>query len=203
MERAAAATLDAYGYVDVLVGNAGVTDMALAWDLPEAWWDVMIDVNLKGCFTMVRHLVPSMIARGRGGRVVLISSVAGLRGMAGLSHYCAAKWGVVGFAKALALELAPHRITVNTVHPTAVDTPLLRGMAQAAELPFDGFVSDVGSRNAIPIDLVTPDDVSNAVLWLASDEARYVTGQEMKVDAGMSLQGPARAQTDHERMSPG
>ncbi|HJK98603.1 MAG TPA: mycofactocin-coupled SDR family oxidoreductase [Polyangiaceae bacterium LLY-WYZ-14_1] len=187
MAAVAEEPLSRLGRVDVVVANAGITDMAKTWDLPEAWWDAMVDVNLKGCFTTVRHLLPAMIERRAGGRVILISSVAGLRGLAGLSHYCAAKWGVVGFAKALALELAPHRITVNTVHPTNVDTPLLTGMAEAAGIPFDGFRAEIGGRNALPVDLLPPEDVAKAVLWLASEDARFVTGQELKVDAGMTL----------------
>lgn len=187
MEAAVHEVLSALGRIDVLVCNAGITDMALSWDLPESWWDVTVDVNLKGCWLAVKFVVPAMLERGEGGRIVMTSSVAGLRGMAGLSHYAAAKHGVVGLARSLALELAPHRITVNTVHPTNVDTPLLDGMADAAGLERDAFKAEIGRANVLPVGRVDPDDVAQAVLWLASDEARYVTGQALAVDAGRLL----------------
>lgn len=187
MERAVGAALDALGRIDVLVCNAGITDMCQARDLPEDWWDAMVDVNLKGCFTAVRHALPAMIDRGEGGRIILVSSTAGQRGLAGLSHYCAAKFGVVGFAKSLALEVAEHGITVNTIHPTGVDTALVPGMAAAASIDLDGFVARVTRDHALPVGLLPPEAVSDAVLWLASDAARYVTGQEMNVDAGRLL----------------
>jgi SDR family mycofactocin-dependent oxidoreductase len=187
MERAAQEALGHFGHVDIVVCNAGITDMALSWDLPEAWWDAMVDVNLKGCWLTTKYLVPAMIARGEGGRIVMTSSVSGLRGLAGLAHYAAAKHGVVGFARSLALELAPHRITVNTVHPTNVDTPLLDGMADAAKLDRAAFRAEIGKNNVLPVDAIDPEDIANAVAWLVSDEARFVTGQTLAVDAGMLL----------------
>ena len=187
MEAAVEQALETFGHIDILVGNAGICDMANTWDITEAWWDMMVDVNLKGCWTAVKCIVPHMIARNRGGRIILTSSVAGLKGMPGLAHYCAAKWGVVGLAKTLAQEVAPYGITVNTLHPTNVDTPLICGMAEAARIPLDEFKAQIGANNLLSVQLVEAQDLANAALWLASDEARYVTGQELKVDAGMML----------------
>ncbi len=187
MEEAAQQTLDTFDHIDILICNAGVCDMATTWDITETWWDIMVDINLKGCWTAIKCIVPRMIAQNRGGRIILTSSVAGLKGMAGLAHYSAAKWGVVGLAKTLALEVAQYGITVNTLHPTNVDTPLISGMAQAADIPLADFKAAIGQNNLLPVPLVEAQDLANAALWLASDAARYVTGQELKVDAGLML----------------
>lgn len=187
VEAAVRQALEAFGHIDIVLCNAGITDMANSWDLTEEAWDIMVDVNLKGCWLPTRYALPSMIERGKGGRIIMTSSIAGLRGLAGLAHYCAAKHGVVGLARAIALEVAPHGITVNTVHPTNVETPLIDGMADAAGLSRDAFRAEISGLNAMPVGLVEPRDISDAVLWLASDAARYVTGQTLGVDAGMLL----------------
>jgi len=187
MEAAAEQTVAQFGHIDILICNAGVADMALSWDLTEEWWDTMLDVNLKGYWLAVKYVVPQMLAQGTGGRIIMTSSVAGLRGMPGLAHYCAAKWGVVGLAKSLALEVAKYGITVNTLHPTGVNTALISGMAEAAGIPREQLVEQLYADNALPVRLVEPQDIANVALWLASDEAGHVTGQEMKVDAGRTL----------------
>ena len=186
VEAACRATLEAFGKIDILVCNAGITDMANSWDLTEDQWDIMIDVDLKGCWLPTKYVIPAMIAR-KAGRIIMTSSVAGVRGLAGLAHYSAAKHGVVGLARAIALEVAPYGITVNTVHPTNVDTPLLDGMADAASLDRGAFRAYIAKNNVIPTPTVAPEDIAHAVLYLASDEARYVTGQALAVDAGMLL----------------
>lgn len=187
MEAAVQQTVHALGRIDILVCNAGVADMAHTWDITEEWWDDMLDINLKGYWLASKYVVPQMIEQGTGGRIIMTSSVAGLKGMAGLAHYCAAKWGVVGLAKSLALEVAAYGITVNTLHPTAVDTPLISGMVAAAGVSTEQFLQQRREDNLLAVQLIDAQDVANAALWLASDEARYVTGQEFKVDAGMVL----------------
>lgn len=187
MERAVRETVEQLGHIDILVCNAGIADMALAWDITEEWWDIMLDVNLKGCWLAIKYTVPYMLARNRGGRILITSSVAGLRGEPGMAHYCAAKWGLVGLAKSLAQELSPHNITVNTLHPTAVNTEIINGMAKAASMAKDDLVDFIFTSHALPVKLIEATDVASAALWLASDEARYVTGHTLKIDAGRML----------------
>lgn len=187
MEAAVQQTIQTFGHIDILVCNAGIADMALTWDVTESWWDMMLEVNLKGYWLAVKYVVPPMIERRKGGRIIMTSSVAGLRGMPGLSHYCAAKWGVVGLAKSLALEVAQFGITVNTLHPTGVNTALINGMAQAAGMPREALIEHLYANNLLPVHLVEPQEIANAALWLVSDEASHITGQELKVDAGMLL----------------
>jgi len=187
MEAAVNKTIEAFGHIDILVCNAGIADMALCWDVTEDWWDTMMDVNLKGYWLAVKYIVPHMIEQKRGGRIIMTSSTAGLRGEPGLSHYCASKWGVVGLAKSLAHEVAKYDITVNTLHPSAVDTDIITGMAKAASMEKQELVDFVVLTNLLPVQLLDSQDVANAALWLATDEARYITGQKMKVDAGRML----------------
>lgn len=187
MERVVAATIAEFGHIDILVCNAGIADMALTWDITEEWWDIMIDVNLKGYWLAVKYVVPHMLARQKGGRIIMTSSVAGLRGEPGMAHYCASKWGVVGLAKSLAHELSEHGITVNTLHPTAVDTAIITGMAEAASMATEDLVTFIASHHAMPVKLLATTDIANAALWLASEEARYVTGHTLNVDAGRML----------------
>ena len=135
-----------------------------------------------------------MIEAGRGGSIVLVSSVAGLKGIPNIAHYSAAKHGLVGLMRTLANELAPHRIRVNTVHPTNVATPMVINdttfRAFRPDLPDpseEDSLEAMTLMNAIPVPWVDPVDVSNAVLWLASDESRYVTGVALPIDAGMTI----------------
>lgn len=187
MEAAVKQTVASLGRIDILVCNAGIADMALAWDITEEWWDIMLDVNLKGCWLATKYVVPHMLAQGGGGRIIMTSSVAGLRGESGMAHYCASKWGVVGLALSLAQELAPHNITVNTLHPTGVNTDIITGMAKAAEMAREDLVDFIFLNHTMPVKLIEADDVAEAALWLATDEARYVTGMKLKVDAGRML----------------
>ena len=104
-----------------------------------------------------------------------------------MAHYCASKWGVIGLAKSLAQELSQYGITVNTLHPTGVNTDLIGGMAEAAQIPRQELVDFISLGHALPVKLVEVEDVARAALWLASDEARYITGQQLNVDAGRML----------------
>jgi SDR family mycofactocin-dependent oxidoreductase len=182
LRAAVDAAYDELGGLDVLAANAGVLSFAPAWELTDEAWDVVLDVNLKGIWNTVRAAVPRMIEAGRGGSLILTSSAAGIRGHIGYAHYVASKHGVVGLMKALSNELAEHNIRVNTVHPTGVsDTGMVpEGLSEA--MMADPLFGLAAMNPLAPF--VEPRDVSNAVLFLASDEARYVTGLQMTVDAG-------------------
>jgi (+)-trans-carveol dehydrogenase len=194
LRDAVRAGMERYGRLDVVVANAGTYSPGpVQWLTSEAW-DETIGINLTGVFNTVRAGVNRLIEQGEGGAVVITSSTAGLRGFYGSPAYNAAKHGVVGLMRSLALELAPNRIRVNTVHPTSVRTPMIindvfpRLVRMDLEHPT---VDDAGEfllpQQAIEVPWVEPGDISDAVLWLSSDEARYVTGVTLPVDAGALL----------------
>lgn len=172
-----------FGRLDIVSANAGIASFAEnAWTLEDDTWEEMLAVNLTGVWKTVKAAAPAMIAAGNGGSIILTSSTAGIKGMAGIAHYDAAKHGVVGLMRTLAIELAPHSIRVNTVHPTGVNTPMVVNDYMATFLETPDMAGNM--QNLLPVELVEPVDISNAVLWLASDEARYVTGVSLPVDAG-------------------
>jgi SDR family mycofactocin-dependent oxidoreductase len=173
-----------FGRLDIVCANAGIASIAEnAWSLTEDQWEEMIAVNLSGVWRTIKAAVPKMIEAGNGGSIVITSSTAGVKGMAGAGHYVTAKHGVVGLMRTLANELAPHSIRVNTVHPTGVNTPMVVNDLMAARLADPNTAGNM--QNALPVEMVEPVDISNAIVWLASDEARYVTGTTLPVDAGM------------------
>jgi SDR family mycofactocin-dependent oxidoreductase len=183
--------LSQFGHIDIVCANAGIFSSGPTWELSRQQWDDMIGVNLTGVWHTIKATVPSMLERGQGGSIILTSSTAGMRGFAGFAHYVAAKHGVVGLMRTLANELAPHMVRVNTVHPTSVNTDMIHNEAlyrvflPDAEHPTrEDFAQAFTPLNALPIPWVEPVDISNAVLWLASDESRYVTGVQLPVDAG-------------------
>ena len=173
------------GPVDIVLANAGIAPMSMQ-EKHEAWQDV-IDVNLTGVFNTVEIAIPSMIERGKGGAIVLTSSTAGINGIGGPTRgglgYTASKHGVVGLMRSYANNLAPHSIRVNSVHPTGVRTPMVVNDVMAEFLAQDPSLSEA-MANALPVDMVEPVDISNTILWLVSDDARYVTGVTVPVDAG-------------------
>jgi NAD(P)-dependent dehydrogenase (short-subunit alcohol dehydrogenase family) len=181
--RAVEATAARLGTVDVLFNNAGICAYGLAHELTEDAWDAMIDVNLKGVWMVASKVIPHMI-RQRSGVIVNNCSVAGLRGMERLSHYAASKWGVMGLTKSWAIELAPYGVRVVAVCPTGVDTPMNDGLA-ALEGASPLEIAERSAGNLLPVPLIAPDDVAEAVLFLASDGARQVTGSALVVDAGL------------------
>jgi NAD(P)-dependent dehydrogenase (short-subunit alcohol dehydrogenase family) len=181
--EAVRATVERLGGIDVLFNNAGICFYGLAHELTEAEWDAMLDINLKGPWIVARHVIPHMIAAGRG-VIVNNSSIAGLRGMARLSHYAASKWGLTGLTKSWAIELAPHGIRVVSIHPTAVDTPLNDGLA-ALEGATPREIAERSAGNLLPVPWIEASDVAEAVRYLVSDRARYLTGTELVIDAGL------------------
>src|ERR1700744_2281635 len=180
------------GHIDIVVANAGVASYAPALELDEQAGQTAIDIDLTGTWKTVKATVPAMLARGQGGSVVLTSSVAGLVGFANMAHYVSAKHGVTGLMRTLAIELAPHAIRVNSVHPGSVDTPMISNpVVREFFTGVKGATRDQAANaclrmNALPVPWVDPTDVSRAVLYLASDDSRFVTGTTMVIDAGMS-----------------
>ncbi len=174
------------GRLDIAVANAGICTVQ-PWDevTPQVWRDTL-DTNLTGVWNTCAAAIPHLITTG-GGSIVITSSTAGIKGLPFLQPYVAAKHGVVGIAKSLANELAKHRIRVNTVHPTGVDTPMASGLGGIAALAEREPLLGPIFMNTYPVEMVDARDISNAVLFLASDEARYVTGLELAVDAGNTI----------------
>jgi (+)-trans-carveol dehydrogenase len=184
------------GRLDIVSANAGIASYGPAAELDETTWQDMIDTNLTGVWHTAKAAIPHLKAGGHGGSIILTSSTAGLKAYQGLGHYVAAKHGVVGLMRTLALELAPDFIRVNSVHPTNVDTDMVQNAATyalfAPDLPEDQRTKQTlaprfQALNALPVPWVEPVDISNAVLWLASDESRYITGITLPVDAGTTI----------------
>jgi SDR family mycofactocin-dependent oxidoreductase len=180
------------GRLDIVCANAGIgTAPVAAWKMDESVWQTMIDINLTGVWHTAKVAIPHLIAGGNGGSIIITSSAAGLQAYQNIAHYVSAKHGVVGLMRTLALELAPHFIRVNSIHPTQVDTPMIQNeptwrlFRPDLEHPTEAdFAPASQAMNALPIPWVDPVDISNAVLYLASDESRYVTGVTLPVDAG-------------------
>jgi SDR family mycofactocin-dependent oxidoreductase len=180
------------GPIDVVVANAGLYSFAPGWELSEEQWDETINVDLKGVWITCKVSIPSMLTR-RSGKIICIASTAALKGMSNLAHYVAAKHGVLGLVKTLAIELAPYNINVNAVCPTSVDTTMCRNQAlydifaggPGPQATYEHMLNLMNQLNLFSDrDLLPPEAISSAVLWLASDEARYLTGCALPVDAG-------------------
>jgi SDR family mycofactocin-dependent oxidoreductase len=192
LQAAVDAGLAELGRIDIVCANAGIGSWAVAWEMTEQQWKDMIDINLSGVFNATRAALPSMVERGEGGSVVLTSSTAGLRAYANTAHYTAAKHGVIGLMKVLAQEAGPHRIRVNAVCPTTVRTPLVINdatfelFAPHLEHPTEDDVREpFESLNILPgVAWIEPEDVSDAVVFLCSDAAKYITGVALPIDAG-------------------
>ncbi|AMM19033.1 3-ketoacyl-ACP reductase [Frondihabitans sp. PAMC 28766] len=182
------------GRLDIVVSQAGISTPAPTLEMDEETWQTMIDVNLTGQWHTIKAAVPHIIDGGRGGAVVITSSLAALIANANTAHYSAAKAGLVGFMRVLAVELAPQSIRVNTIHPTTVNTdmilnePTYKLFRPDLENPTrEDFEVAALTLNKLPIAGVEPIDISNAVLYLVGDSGRYVTGTTHVVDAGGQL----------------
>jgi SDR family mycofactocin-dependent oxidoreductase len=183
--------VERFSGLDVVCATAGITSRGTALELGENVWRTMLDVNLTGVWHTCRAAAPHLIARGAGA-IILTNSIAGLRGLVGVAHYTAAKHGVVGLMRSLANELAPHNVRVNCVHPTNVDTPMIQNDAVRRAFRPDldrpptqaEFAEAARNMNMLAVPWVEAVDVANAALFLASDEARYITAVTLPVDAG-------------------
>ena len=195
VKAAVDAGVEQLGRLDIIIANAGIGNGGATLDKTgERDWTDMIDVNLSGVWKTVKAGVPHILAGGRGGSIILTSSVGGLKAYPHTGHYIAAKHGVVGLMRTFAVELGQHNIRVNSVHPTNVNTPLF--MNEGTMKLFRPDLQNPGPddmavvaqmMHVLPIGWVEAEDISNAVLFLASDEARYITGVTLPIDAGSCL----------------
>jgi NAD(P)-dependent dehydrogenase (short-subunit alcohol dehydrogenase family) len=179
---AVAAVEATFGRLDVLVNNAAVVTSAPYWEITEAEWGAVVDTNLSGVWRTTAAAA-GMLRHSPRGRIVNIASTGGVRAVAEFAHYVAAKHGVVGLTRAMAIELAADAVTVNAVLPGAVDSPMLAGLAEELGLP----VEDVHKRwlhDQLLVEVIGADEVTGALMWLLSDAARHVTGQCIAVDGG-------------------
>jgi SDR family mycofactocin-dependent oxidoreductase len=184
MDDAVARGRDEYGRLDVVIANAGIFSFGRLWEITEEQWQETLDVNLTGVFHTLKSTVPALIEQGDGGSIVIISSVAGLRGVPFAGHYVATKHGAVGLCRTLANELGEYRIRVNSIHPAGVLTPmnddpgLLELIAQHKDTLAPIFM------NALPYMMMEPEAISNMVAFLASDDSKYMTGVQIPIDMG-------------------
>lgn len=183
IKNAVDATIEAFGRIDVLFNNAGICAYGGAADLSEEEWDAMLDINLKGAFLTGKAVIPHLIRQGAG-VIINNSSIAGLRGMNRLSHYAASKWGLIGLTKSWAIELAPHNIRSVSIHPTGVNTPMNDGLAEL-EGATAIEIAERSAGNLLPVPWIEAEDVAESVLFLASDKARFITGSQFVIDAGL------------------
>ena len=184
LDAAVAAAVDALGGLDIVVANAGIVTWDRFWEMPEDKWQAMLDINLSGVWRTFRAAAPVLIEQGRGGSMIAISSVAGLKSLPAQAHYSAAKHGIVGLTKAAAIELGPFKIRVNSIHPWGVDTPMAHDPTVWRLIDENPtYRASYGSILTDP-QIADPGDISDAVVWLASDASRAVTGIQLPVDMG-------------------
>lgn len=190
MRAATDLALDTFGKIDIVVANAGIWTPGSVWEMDDQTWADMIDINLTGVFNTVRFAIPQMIER-KSGSLVLISSTCGVKALGWMPHYNSAKHGVMGLTRSLALDLGPYFVRANAILPSTVNTPMIhndpsyRIYRPDLENPTrEEAMSGFYAHNAMPLPYVEPEDVSQAVLFLASDASRYVTGIGLPVDLG-------------------
>lgn len=183
VEAAVTQAIETFGKIDILFNNAGICAYASIDKMTDEEWDSMIDINLKGPFNVTRSVSAHMI-KAKSGVIINNSSVMGLRGGNRLSHYSASKWGLTGLTKSWAIELAPHNIRVLSIHPTGVNTPMNDGLAEMeGATPLE--IAERSAGNLQPVPWIETEDVAQLVAYLASDKARYATGGQFVLDAGL------------------
>jgi SDR family mycofactocin-dependent oxidoreductase len=188
------AGLAEFGHVDIVVANAGIGGFAKSWELTDDAWHTVLDVNLMGVWHTAKAAIPTMREQGTGGSIICTGSCAGLKPFQNAVHYVAAKAAIIGLVKTIALEVADARIRVNAIHPTNCNTDMIKNQAiydlfrPDLEHPgVEDIMEGLTALNAWDEPWVQPIDISNAVLWLASDESRFVTGVQLPVDLGNSI----------------
>lgn len=199
VKRAVEIGLSEFDHIDIVCANAGIISYHFSWEIPEEAFDAVMGVNVKGVWNTVRAALPAMMSSGRGGSIILTSSSSGIRGLPMMGHYNASKHAVVGLMKTFANELGRFNIRCNTVHPGALagEGELISAMGNLDETPFQMFESypsqapggmvlrDTTSDDEwATLPSVCPEDISDAILWLASDLSRHVTGVQLPIDAG-------------------
>jgi NAD(P)-dependent dehydrogenase (short-subunit alcohol dehydrogenase family) len=172
-----------FGGIDILFSNAGIAAYGNSWELTEEQWDAMIEINLRGGWLVSKYVIPHLIEKKKG-VIIYNSSIAGLRGMNRMSHYSASKHGLVGLTKSQAIELAPYGIRVVSLHPTGVNTPMNDGLAELeGTTPIE--IAERSAGNLLPVPWVETSDIVAAVKYIASEDARYMTGNQFVLDAGL------------------
>ena len=184
LDAAVAEGVQAFGGLDVVVANAGISTWDRFWEMSEDKWQAMVDINLSGVWRTFKAAAPTMIARGRGGSMIAIASVAGIKSLPAQAHYSAAKHGVVGLTKSAAIELGEYGIRVNSIHPWGVQSPMVEdpnvGLVLGAHPDYAKSFGSILSS----LQVADPSDISDAVVYLASDMSRCVTGIQLPVDMG-------------------
>jgi len=172
--------LDVFGRIDILVNNAGISRDGVCWKMTEEQWDRVIEVNLKGYFNLTRHVAP-LFKEQKSGKIINVTSINGIRGKFGQSNYSASKAGVIGYTKALAKELGAFGVNVNAVAPGLIETSMLR------ESDSRDKIIDMAMNEIVLKRVGQPEDVANAIAFLASEKARHITGEVVKVDGGQYI----------------
>ena len=178
--------VEQFGRLDIVVANAGVCNWNRLWEMSDEQWETLIDINLTGVWKTLKASVPAIIEGGRGGSIIVVSSVAGLKALPGQAHYASAKFGLVGLTQAAAKELGEYKIRVNSIHPYGVNTPM--GVDQGALEVFAKFPQYLPNFTPILSDIAfaEPDEIADTVLWLAGDGSRTVTASHIALDQGNS-----------------
>ncbi len=189
VERMVDQTVETFGTIDILVNNAGNSSMMAVADMSEQEWDEVLDTHLKGTFLCCKYVVPKMIDK-HFGKIISISSVGGKRGFGLGAHYCAAKHGIIGLTKALSMEVADHNINVNVVCPGTVFTPMMLGIASYFGMEKEEAKEAFLAGHSFKDREIEPEDIGRAVVWLATEDTRCITGQSIVVDAGWTARAP-------------